>query len=162
MPARALFGNLEDCLFSAIDEFAGTLTLLLEDRRRDFIAGLREPAQQRALAHDRRIGPDVRGGRRVARELTDVREAAGILEATAALEMLGYRDDVAGLALTRQQPDAFEDQPVVGPVEILGPQHIADAVPRGSIEHQAAEDGLLRLDGMGWGPRLARHRSIWQ
>ena len=44
--------------------------------------------------------------------------------------------------------DGFENQPVIVAVEILGDDAIGDLIPGGGIQHQAAEHGLLGLDGM--------------
>ena len=45
---------------------------------------------------------------------------------------------------------------MIGPVEVFRQNNISNVVPGGRVEEQAAEDGLLRLDGM-W-----RQRSIAQ
>ena len=80
-------------------------TVVVEHRRSDVGAGTDQLPQQRALAHDVRVGAHIGGGRRVARDGAQVGEAAGAFELAGALELLRDRDDVAGLGLTGKVGD---------------------------------------------------------
>ena len=40
-----------------------------------------------------------------------------------------------------------EDQPMVGAIEVVGAHDVADGIPRGGVQQQSAEHGLLGLDG---------------
>ena len=77
-----------------------------------------------------RIGAHVGGGGRVARERAEIGKAAGVLELADALELLGDRDDVAGLGLAGERGDGVEDQPVIGAIEILGRDQRRRRCPR--------------------------------
>src|SRR6185312_14171259 len=63
-------------------------------------------------------------------------------------------DDVTRLAGACQGADGPEDQPMVGTVEVLFADRVGYLIPGADIEQQAAENGLLCLDG------VRRSRSI--
>ena len=50
-------------------------------------------------------------------------------------------------------PDVLEDEPVIGPVEIVLAEQVGDLVPRGVVEEQPAQHGLLGLERLRRDPR---------
>src|ERR1700675_2375219 len=62
--------------------------------------------------------------------------------------MPGQSDGVAGLAALDQTGNGSEYQAVIVAVEIFGGDPVRDLIPGRGIQHQAAEYGLLRFDGM--------------
>ena len=62
--------------------------------------------------------------------------------------MAGQGYGVAGLAALDQHGRCFKDQAVIVAIEILGDDAIRDLIPSRAIQHQAAEYGLLGLNGM--------------
>ncbi len=91
---------------------------------------------------------------RIARQRAEVGEPADFLQFPESLQVLGDRDRVAGLRLTRKRRNALENDAVIGAEEVIGGNHVADVVPGGAIEHQAAEHRLLRFDGMRRGAQI--------
>ena len=85
---------------------------------------------------------------RVARQRTQVGQAADLIEQSLALQMPGQGDGIAGLVAFDQPGDGLENQPVIVAVEILGDHAVGDLVPGGGIQHQSAEHRLLGFDGM--------------
>ena len=64
--APPAFGDLEHALLRAIDDVGSTVSPSVDVRaRRDIAADLDELPQHRVVAHDARVGADVRGARRV-------------------------------------------------------------------------------------------------
>ena len=82
--------------------------------------GLDQPAQQRALAHDLRVGAHVGRGRAYRAPACRDRRGRRPPSAARAFELLGHRHRIAGLAALDQLGERLEDQPVIGAVEILG------------------------------------------
>ncbi len=79
----------------------------------------------------------------------EVRMAPDIGQLAAALQALGDRQCVGRLAVLDQPADVLEDGAVVGAVEIALGDDVRDPVPRGVVEQQPAEHGLLGLDRLG-------------
>src|SRR5262249_46813760 len=112
-----------------------------------------------ALAHDPAVGANVRGARSVLDQSREVRQPAGGLELAGPLQVLANRDRVWRLIALDELRDRAEDQPVIGAVEVVDAYDVRDLVPRALIEHEAAEQGLLGLDGMRRQPDLVRGRE---
>ena len=112
----------------------------------DRVAGRDQLPQHRSLADDVRVGADVGGGRRVARQRAQVGQAADLIEQPLASRCPGQGHGIAGLIALDEAGDRLEDQPVIVAVEILRQHPIRDLVPCGGVEHQAAEHGLLGFD----------------
>ena len=68
LPREPRLGDLEHRALGLIDHLARFAAFRLERRADDEIAGGDELAQHRALAHDVRIGADIGGGGRIARQ----------------------------------------------------------------------------------------------
>ena len=79
--ALTAIGDLEHALLGEVDELGDGSALVAMRARRDVAADLDELPQHRVLAHDARVGADVRGARRLLDEPRQVVEAAGRLEA---------------------------------------------------------------------------------
>ena len=139
---RAAFGNLEHALLGLVDQVARRHAVVAEHRGGNGAAHADQRAQQGALAHDLRIGTHVGSSGRVTRQCGQVGQSTGILQ-LASIQLFRHGDHVADLGLRRQFGNGFEYQPVVGTIEILGAHGVADLVPRGGIEQQAAKDSLL-------------------
>ena len=101
-----------------------------------------------ALFHDLGVGAHVGGARSIARQRSEVRKPAGIIEFAQALQVFGNRDRVAGLSLACERSDAFEYERVIGAEKMIGYDHVADVVPGRAIKHQAAEHRLLCFLGV--------------
>ncbi len=72
--------------------------------------------------------------------------AAGGLELSGALQVLGDGDRVRRLVALDELRDRAEDQPMIGAVEVLDVDDVRDLVPGALVQHQPAEQRLLGLD----------------
>src|SRR5882762_8326576 len=117
--AEAPFGNIEHALLGAVNQLARGLAVVVEHGGGDVGAGADQLPQQRALAHDVRVGAHVGGRGGVARNRAQVGESAGRLEPAGALQMLGHRHYVAGFAFPGERADGGENQLVIGTVEVF-------------------------------------------
>ncbi len=102
--ARTALGDFEHRALGFIDDFARFAPFRLERRADDEIARGDELAQHRALAHDVRIGANVGGGGRIARQRSQVGQAANLIQKPVALQMSGQGDGIAGLSCVRSEP----------------------------------------------------------
>ena len=75
-------------------------------------------------------------------------------------ELFGNGHHITGLARGNQFGQGAEDQAVIGPVKIIGRDHVADLVPRGRINQQPAKDGLFRLNRMRRLQRIVTRRGL--
>src|SRR5581483_1746828 len=92
----------------------------------------------------------VRGGGDERGELVDPHAPADLLELAAALELVGERDRVHGLALGVEVERRLVDQRVARPVEVARRQDFADRPDRTGGEHHRAEDRLLGIEILRW------------
>ncbi len=144
--ACAGLGNREHVLLGLIEQVFRRAAERIEHRIGDAGADFRQPAHDRALAHDFGVTPDVGGTRSVHRQRAEVRLAADFFELGAALEAFGNRQRIRRLVVLDEHRDMAVDQAMVGAIEIVGGQEIGDLFPRAVVEQQAAQHGLLRLD----------------
>ena len=73
--------------------------------------------------------------------------------------MLGDGDRVGRLIAADELRDRAEDQPMVGPVEVLAVDDVRDLVPGALVQHQPAEQRLLGLDRVRRQAELVRGRE---
>ena len=146
LAARTALGDFEHGALGVVDDFARLAAFRFERADDDLVARCNELAQHRTLAHDVGIGADVGGSRRIARERTQVGEPSDLVEHAENLEMARQGHGIARLAALDQGGRGFEDQPMVAAVEILGEHAIGNLVPGGGVQHETAQDRLLRLD----------------
>ena len=146
LSARALLGDVQHLRFGFVEHVACAATERVVRGVRDLPGGRSELAQDRALAHDRRVVPDIGGGRHVLHERPQIRQPADIIELLHRRERFRDRHDVRRLAVAEQPDDVRIDQPVRLAVEIGLAERIADAVGSFVVEQQAAQHRLLRLD----------------
>ena len=114
----------------------------------DFVADGDQLAQHGTLAHDLGVAPDVGGRGRVVGDLAEIGEATGLIDLVRLFDGLKHRHHVGRTAHLDQLADVAEDAAMVVAVEIGLAHHVADAVPGGIVEQQAADQRLLGLDGM--------------
>ena len=112
----------------------------------DLGADCGEVAHDGALANDLGVAADVGGAGGVQGERAEVGLAADVRKLGAALEALGHRQCVGGLAVLDELADVLEDQAVIGAIKILPGEQIGDLVPRGIVEQQPPEHRLLGFD----------------
>jgi hypothetical protein len=148
LAAARAFGDREDLALGVLDELARRLALFVPDRARDLSAHGDERTQQRALLDDLRIRACVGGAGRIARQCAEIGKTARIGQLAETLQMFGDGDRIAGLRLAGERRDAFENDLVIGAEEIIRDDDIADAIPRGAIEHQSAKHRLFGFDGV--------------
>ena len=152
--AEAAFGDLEHPLLGLVHQLARRLPVVDVHGRGDVGAGADQLPQQRALAHDVRVGADVGRGRGIAGDGAQVGKAAGSFELADALEVLGDGHHVARLGIPGKHCDRGVDQLVIVAIEVLGDQLVGDVVLGARIDEQAAQDCLLGLD------RMRRNRGV--
>ena len=114
-------------------------------------------AQQRVLLDDRRVVPRVGDRRRVGLQRDEDRGVADGVEQARALELVGHRHRVDGLAPLHEGLDGPEDVPVGRLVEVARAAQL-DADRRRVVgqEHRP-EQRLLGLEVVGRHARAARH-----
>ena len=149
--ATAGLGDLEHQPLGLVDQVLGRAPFARIGAGGDLAADPDQVPEQRPLADDVRVGADVGGGGRLAREARQVGEPAGVFGLALRGEVLGQRDRVGRFAAPGQFGDRREDLLVVAAVEVLRGQAVGDRVPGAVVEQQAAQHGLLGLD------RVRRH-----
>ncbi len=145
---RALLGDREHPLLGLIDQLARLASVAGEGGSRDFASRVDQPAQERALADDLRVGAHIGRRGRIARQRAEVPQSAGGLEPAAAFELLGHGDHVSRPAGGNQLGQGRVDELVIRPVEILGNDQVPDLVPGQGVDEQSADDGLFGFDRM--------------
>ena len=95
------------------------------------------------------VSPGIGRTRSFIGERRQVFEPAGSLEIPSLVEEFGNRNDVAGTTRLDEVGDSGEYQSVVLAVQVFGRDNVGDLVPGVGIEHQAADQGLFGLDGIG-------------
>ena len=103
----------------------------------------------RVLFDDLGVVRRVGDGRRPGLDRDQDRRAADGLEQTGALELLGHRDRIDGLATGVQRADRLEDVLVRRPVEVLRVEPLDRVGDRLGAEHHRPEQRLLRLQVVG-------------
>ena len=147
--AGALLGDLEHLALGEIQQIAGGTALGLVARL-DYLVGDRDHLPHHgALAHDFGVGADVGGARGVLGDLHQIGEATGLLQLLGALQLLLQGDEVDGVAGVGEPVHGLEDQPVGSAVEVLVDHPLGDPIPGLVVQHQAAQYGLLCLEGVG-------------
>ena len=143
---RALLGDVQHFRFCLVQHFLRTASKRVVGGVRDVAGRCRKLAQDRAVANDLRIVPDVRGGRHVADEDAEICEASDVVELLRRRERLGYGDDVGRLAVGDEAKDMLVDEPVRFAVEVRVGEHVAHLVRGFVIEQQPAQHRLLGLE----------------
>ena len=95
--ALPAIGDLEDALLREVHDLGDRQSFRSVRARRDVAADLDELPQHRAVAHDVRVGANVRSARHVLDEPSEIRKTARSLELTQALQMLADGDCVGRL-----------------------------------------------------------------
>ncbi|MNL38834.1 hypothetical protein D3C87_1610740 [compost metagenome] len=97
---------------------------------------------------DLAIAAHVGAAGHVAGDRVQVRQAAGRFSSSLDLQRVVNGQDVGWLAAVQQSHGGFEDQPMIVAVEVIRVQQVTEAVPDAVVLQQAAQDALLRFDGM--------------
>ena len=154
--ARAPLGHLVDSLLRAVDDVvdltahtAGGAVAELHDLR----AGLDQPPQDRALAHDLRVVGRVGGGRHGRDQRVQIRRTADLGEGAVTCELGRDRDRVGRFAATIEVEDRVVDRLVRRPVEVGGLEHLDDVGDRVLAQQHRAEHALL-------GDNVLRRRAV--
>ena len=159
-PTGALLGDGEHLPLGLVDQIPGRAAVIGEGRRCNRAAGRDQAPQERALADDLRIGADIGRGRRVARQAPQVGETAGSFQPAIAVQVFRGCDHVGGLAAGDQLGQRTEYQLVVGAVEIVSDDDVANLVPGRRVDEQPANDRLLRFHRMRWRQRTGVARPL--
>ncbi len=146
--AAPLLGDVQHLGLGLVEDFLRAAPHRVVCAVGDVAGGRRELAQDRAVADDLRVMPDVRGGGNVSDQRSQIREPADVVELLHRGERLGHGDDVGRLALGREPDDLLVDDPVGVAVEIRVRYRVADAVDRLVVEQEPAQHRLLRLERM--------------
>ena len=154
--------DVEDGLLGLVEHVGTAAPLRREGGVRDLVGGADEPSQRGAVAHDFGIGADVRRARRARHELSQVAVAAGILQERLVGQRFGQRERVQLLVGVGQLAHGVEDDAVAGPVEVLGGHFVRDLEPRLFVQHQAAKQRLLGVDGVRRNLELGGRRGGWR
>src|SRR3984957_6416189 len=127
--SRALFGYLKDALLGAVDELACGQSLVAEHRGCDVGARADELPQERTLANDAGIGAHVGGRGRIAHQSSEIGNPTPPPEKSRALQLLGHRYGIAGLAGAGEGAYRLKDLPMVGTIEVAGAHDVGDIFP---------------------------------
>ena len=65
-----------------------------------------------------------------------------------------HRNDVGRARKVDQPRNVLPDQLVIMPVEVVFTDDIGDALPGRIVEQEPAQNGLLRLNRMGWNTQV--------
>src|SRR5205823_936271 len=93
---------------------------------------------------------DVCRRRHVRDQRAEIREAADVIELLHGAERFRQGDDVDRLGVAGERENVAIDEAMRLAVEIFLVDEIADAIGGLVVEKQAAQDRLLRLDGVRW------------
>jgi hypothetical protein len=137
--------DLEQLGLRAVDGLLDLGGVLVADPR-DLARGADEVPQDRLALDDPGVLDGMDRGRRLVRQLRQVRPAADLLEVLAALEGLGDRDKVNGLAPLEELEHRAIDRAMGLPVEVLRLEEFGDLDDRLAVDQDRAEDGLLGLE----------------
>src|SRR5690606_9481652 len=114
----------------------------------DLVADADQLAQGGALVNDLSVGLDVGHRGRVLRQFAEIGATAHLRQMPFLVQLLGQGHHVERRIALGQGEDGTEDQPVVMAIEVAIGNLIEHPCPGAGIQHQAAEHGLLGLDGM--------------
>ncbi|OIQ76108.1 hypothetical protein GALL_422120 [mine drainage metagenome] len=143
------FGNLENFRFGLVQQLRGTLSLRAESTFGDTGTDFNQLAHHGTLAHDLGIAPDIGSRWGVLRQRTQVGNAAHSGQLGIAFQRLCHRDDIRRLAVFDQPADMLVNDAMIVAIEIFRRQQVGNLVQRFVFQQQAAEDGLLGLNGVG-------------
>ena len=146
--ARARLGDLEDLGFGLVEQRLGVLARGAQRARGDLVTDRHQLAQDRTLADDLRVTPDVGRRRRVVGELGDVGEAAGLLRLAVLLQRLEHGDGIRRPPLVDQLGDVAIDATVVVAIKVRLVHQVGDALPGLVVEQDATDQRLLGLQRM--------------
>ncbi len=146
--SRARFGNFKNEALCFINDFRRGASVGAKCGAADFVADTDQRPQHRAFPEDPGVGSGVGCARRFVRYRCQVLEPPGLFEFAATFQALGNGDDIAGIRVFGKGRDGGKDQAVVFAIEVLVRDDVCDLVPGAVIEHEAAEQRLLRFDRM--------------
>ena len=147
--ARAGLGDFEYFGFGLIEQLPRFTPGRAVGTGSDLGADLGELTHDRALAHDLGVAPNIGGAWRVDGQHADVGQAADGFEFGVALEGFADGDHIRGTIRFDELGNVLIDAAVVVTIKIVLADQVGDFVPRDVLQHQSAEHGLLRLNGMG-------------
>ena len=117
-------------------------------------------AQHGPLAHDARVGRDVRAAGRGVHQVREVGDAADLVEQSARLDSVRYRHCVQRLEAAGEGFHCLENDLVPRPAKVASRDDVEDLIPGFAVEHDAAQHATLgRLVGV-WGGWRVRHSRI--
>jgi len=145
--------------FGVVDDFARFASFGFQRAVDDEVPGANELSQHGAFPHDVRVGSNIGGGGGVARQRSQVGQAAHLIEQALALQVSGQCDGVTGLVALDQTGNGLENQLVIIAVEVLREDAVRDLVPSRGIQHQSAEYGLLGFHRMRRQPQAVARGS---
>ena len=139
-------GQAEDALLGVVHERLHVL-LGVEGLPDDVRRGLDQLAQHRHVAHDRRVGAEVGGDRRLFHEQGDGGGAADELELVGAAQLLVERQRVDRRAAVEEGEHRLVDRAVGLRVEVRGPQDFHHARQGlAALQEHGAEHGALGVE----------------
>src|SRR5690606_13835214 len=107
---RSSFGNLENQSLSFVENFFTGAALRSVGAVGDFVADPDQLTQRGALADDLRVRLDVRHGRRVLRQLTEVGKSADLRQVPFLVQLLGQGHHVERRIAFSQNEDGTKNQ----------------------------------------------------
>ena len=146
-------GDLEDQAFGLVQQFLAVAALGLEGRCDHIGTHPDQPAQHRPLTDDIGIGGNIGGRGCVLGEGADIAKAAGFLQKLRGLQPFAQSDDIQRKLALGEHGHAAIHEAMVVPVEIFFADAVGDLIPGLVVDHQAAQNGLFRLQGMGRYPQ---------
>ena len=152
--ARTFLADVEDFLLGFVEDLVDSLALCVEGVGRDFVAGRNQLTQDRTLANNLGVPPDVACARNILSERIQINKAADFVGLAKILQVLVDSDHVRRLARIDERADRRIDQLVLIAIEVVINQQIAHPVPGVVVEQQTSEHARLRFDGMWWDAQL--------
>ena len=140
--ADPLFGKLEDCSFSVIQDFFSGIALI-RGARNGGVGGVNQPAQQRLVADDLYVVLDARTVRNAVDQSGDVADVANRLQFLALIEFFDQRNHVDRSRGLGQIDHAGEDAAMRIEREVLRLQMLGGFVVGKIVEQDRAQDGAL-------------------
>ena len=142
------FGNRKNLPLRLVEQGFRITSERIQRVGSDFIRGGDQLPQYRPFANNFGVALDIGRRWRVRSQFAEVGQPAGTLALARCIQCFGDGDDVGRLGIFKQILDLPENAPVFVPVKVGIRNLIADAIPGLVIQQQAANNGLLRLDGM--------------
>jgi len=146
---RSALRDIEDETLGSLDRFV-RFDSFVEAEANDFRSSADQSAQSRCALDDPSIVFNVDGARHHAEELSEVGDAAGIVEASGPFEFVDNRHEVGGYPPVVKVEQSLVDDTMAPAKEIVRSEEGSNPNDGVAIDEQATEHGLLGLDIVRW------------